>query len=182
MAMTIRPAAPLDPEAVLPMALVRLHLKIDADDARAPLALAWRTAALAWVEKHSGYSLQRREWIATFDDLSGGLRLPMGPVASVTSLSYAADAITPQVWPAVSYRLKGDDVITVSGLPMRSAFAGLQVSVEYLAGFVSLADDAPHLQASAMLLLLHLWAGGSLDDVPATIAMVCDLDRVPVIG
>ena len=182
MAVTFAPAAPFDAEVLLPLDLVKLQLKLSDDDARWPLAKAQRLASLIWVEKRSGFSLQRRAWVATFTDLADGVRLPMGPVSAVTAFSYRHSAGLAQVWPSTSYRLDGNEVVTATGLACRTAFAGMAVTIQYSAGFPSLADDAPHLQMAALLLLLHLWSGGSLDDVPATVTMLCDLDRVPVIG
>lgn len=174
MAISFRPAAPLVAEAVLPMALVRQQLRLDDGDDQDLLITATRVAALTWVEKHSGFSLQRRGWVARFDGPLSFLRLPMGPVWGVTALTYRSEAGAQQVWPTSGYDLRGDILETAIG--------SMSITVEYEAGYENLAIDAPHLQVAALMLLMHLWTGGSLDDVPATVAKLCEPDRVPVIS
>lgn len=45
-----------------------------------------------------------------------------------------------------------------------------------------LANEAEPLRVAALLLIKHLYDGGSIDEVPATVAMLCQPYRTPVIG
>lgn len=182
MAISFRPAAPIAAEAALPMALVRQQLKLDDGADQDLLVAATRLAALTWVEKHSGFSLQRRPWVARFDEPCPELRLPMGPVSGVTAITYRSPADVQLVHPATSYRLRGDIIEAASGPSWLATFGHTSIIVDYEAGFANIATDAAHLQVAALILLMHLWTGGSLDDVPATVTMLCEPDRMPVIS
>jgi hypothetical protein len=51
------------------------------------------------------------------------------------------------------------------------------------AGYDDVASEAPALQIAALLMMLHLYVGGSLKDVPNTVTLLLDTQyRTPVIG
>lgn len=186
MAMTIRVAAPLNVEAVLPLTLLLQHLKDPEDEDL--LVDAARHGALAWIEQHVGRSLTRRPWKAFWTAApacAGPLRLPMGPVASITAVTYDDPA---QVWPAASYRLAGDDVMTGSGLAWRSAFAGMPFAIEYVAGYDDIGTEAPAICSAALILAGHLYrnreenSAVALASMPFGVKMLCEPYRQPVIA
>lgn len=186
MAMTIRAAAPLDAEAALPLLLLLEHLKNPEDEDA--IVDAARHGALAWIEQHVGRSLSLRAWKAFWTaapSSCGPLHLPMGPIASVTAVSYDAP---PQTWSPASYRLSGDDLAAASGLSWRTAFSGMPFTVEYVAGYADLGVDAPALRSAALMLAGHLFRNreensvAALASMPFGVKMLCEAYRQPVIA
>lgn len=186
MTMTIRPAAPLDADAALPLPLLMQHLKDPADEAETVEAA--RYGALNWIEQHVGRSLSLRQWKTYWTAVPipcGALRLPMGPVSAVTAVSYDDPA---QIWPSTSYRLSGDDLTTASGLRWNTAFAGLPFAVEYVAGYADLGGEAPALRSAALILAGHLFRNREenstavLASMPFGVRMLCEPYRQPVMA
>lgn len=177
---TFMPAAPIDGAAVLPGYLIDQYLKADNDD-QAGLIYALRLTALSWVERHTSRSLQRRRWVAMFDGFDTVMRLPVEPVSSVFSVGYV-DADGNTVDAAGSWQAAGDHLFPMSGLrwPTTASRPGA-VIVAFEAGFVDVSIEAPALQIAALLMMKHLFDGGSFEDVPATISMLLDTQyRTPV--
>ncbi len=178
---TFMPAAPLNGPAVLPDALVDQYIKPGAD--QAALLNAFRLTALSWVEGHTARSLVRRRWVAMFDGFDVVMRLPCDPVRSIVSLGYVdRDGVATTgegLW-----RIAGAQILPAVGTtwPATADRAGAVV-VTFEAGYDDVASEAPALQVAALLLMKHLFDGGSIDDVPATVTMLLDAQyRTPVIG
>lgn len=171
-------AAPLDGGAALPEALVDQHVKPTA--AQAALVSGMRLAALAWVESHTRHSVAKRAFVATYDGFPASIRLPREPVRGVTALRYSADGVT---WTdgLASVSVRGD--VIVPGVGVAGFATCCLVEVTFTAGYDNLGADAPSLQIAALMLLQHLFDGGSVDDVPATIGMLIDEGyRAPVMA
>ncbi|WP_210357643.1 hypothetical protein [Sphingomonas beigongshangi] len=171
-------AAPIDGASIIPNALVDQHVKPTA--AQAALVDALRLTAIAWVENHTRHALQRRIWTATFDNFCGDLDLPRHPVRAVTGLRYAVEG---GAWidGAALGRLAGNTLVPVATWPTVTGRAIVEVTFE--AGFDDLATEAAPLQIATLMLILHLFVGGSLKDVPDTIGMLIDETyRMPVMA
>lgn len=146
---------PANAEAVLPLATLRLHCRIDgtADDA---LLQLWRSAALQYVEHYTGRSVgvQTRE-LALDAFPCRALTIPRGPVSSVVSVKYTdGDGDEETVDPGV-YRLDlysdPQRLLPVYGQawPTARSEPG-SVRVRYVAGSNTVAGAALH----ALLLLV----------------------------
>ena len=178
---TLISAAPIDGPAALPDDLINQYVKPNGDQ-QAALIAGFRLAALGWVERHTSQSLSRRRWIAMFDSFADTMRLPCEPVRSVVSVAYVdpsgvvADA-------AGSWEVVGSHLVPAAGMqwPVTARRTGAVV-VTFEAGYDNVSIDAPALQIAALLMVQHLFAGGSLTDVPATIALLIDAQyRTPVL-
>lgn len=181
MAMTIRQAAPINGAAVLPDVLVAQQLRQGSDDDAALIGV-YRATALQWVEKRARVSMQRRAWLARFDGFSTTVRLPIGPVVSVATVTYDNPAAS-SVDGAGLWRLAGE-VLSLAFSTQWPAIidpAGATI-VEFVAGTADATTEYPHLCAAALMLIQHLYDGGNLNTPPAAVTMLCDVDRVPVIG
>lgn len=178
---TFMPAAPLNGLAVLPDALVDQYVKPGAD--QAALLNAFRLTAIGWVEGHTARSLARRRWVAIFDGFADVMRLPCDPVRGVVSVGYfdhaGASASGEGIW-----RVVGTQILPAIGTTWPATADGSgSVQVTFEAGYDDVATEAPALQIAALLLMKHLFDGGSLNDVPATVTMLIDAQyRTPVIG
>jgi uncharacterized phiE125 gp8 family phage protein len=190
MAMMFKAVAPLDAEKALPLRLLLQHLKDPQDDEL--LVDAARQGALGWIETHVGLSLSLRAWrlmIGPADaPASSTIRLPMGPVAEVTKITYAGVGAEIREWPAESWGLLGNEVLTRSGLSWRTGFAGLGCTIDYVAGYADLGREAPALRTAAMLLAAHFYrnreenAAQVLSSMPFGVKMLCEPLRMPVIA
>lgn len=178
---TIMPAAPLDGLAVLPEALVDQYIKPGRD--QAALLSAFRLTALDWVERHTKRSLARRQWVAMFDGFDDVLRLPCEPVRDVASVSYVNATGLPTSGTGI-WRLSGAHIVRAFGSQWPvTADRAAAVTVTFDAGYDDVGTEAPALQIAALMLMKHLFDGGSIDDVPATVTMLIDAQyRTPVIG
>ena len=181
MAITIRATAPLNAAAVLPNQLVSEQLRIDGEQDRA-LVDSLRLAALRWVEKHVGVSLQRRGWKVILDGFPSTLRLPVSPVISVERVIYL-DASGAAIDAAGLWRLADGVLSPAVGLawPYSASGAGA-VTIDFTPGYNDVLAEAAHLTTAALMMIQHLYEGGEAEAVPKSVAMLCDLDRIPVCG
>lgn len=178
---TIKPAAPLDGAALLPDALVDQYVKPGADQML--LLAAFRLTALGWVEGHTAQSLMRRRWVATYDGFANVMRLPREPVRSIVSLAYFDQAGNPTSVDGL-WRIVGSQLLPAVGTTWpATGDRGSAVRVTFEAGYDDVATEAPALQIAALLLMKHLFDGGSIEDVPATVTLLLDAQyRTPVIA
>lgn len=173
----IMPAAPIDGPAALPDTLINQFVKPGAN--QAALIDAFRLTALGWVEQHTARSLSRRRWRAVFDRFTATMSLPCDPVHDVVSLNYV-DPAGVSVDGAGLWRLAGSQILPAIGGYWPVANAGA-VTVIFEAGYDDVGTEAPGLQIAALMLVKHLFDGGSLNDVPATVMMLIDeAYRTPV--
>lgn len=178
---TYMPAAPIDGAAVLADDLIDQYVKPDNDD-QAGLIAALRLTALGWVERHTSRSLQRRRWVAMFDGFDAVMRLPVEPVSSIFSVGYV-DPTGNTVDAVGAWQSAGDHLLPANGVqwPSTASRPGAVV-VAFEAGYVNVAIEAPALQIAALMMTKHLFEGGSIDDVPATVTMLLDAQyRTPVL-
>lgn len=178
---TITSAAPIDGPAILPNALIDQHIK--PGDEQAALMNAFRLTALSWVENHTSHSLKRRRWVAAYNGFDDKLRLPREPVRDVISVGYVdRNGVTADS--AGLWRLAGAQIVpAVNARWPETADCTDAVTVTFEAGYDDVATEAPALQVAALLLMLHLYVGGSLKDVPNTVTLLLDTQyRTPVMG
>lgn len=177
MLISITSAALANPTAVLPDSYVAQHVKPAKGDA--DLVGALRNTAIDWIERRTGKSMERRAWTATFDGRNQSFRLPRGPVVSIASILCSGASGAP-----IDVTLLGTilgDVVRVA-LPSYCS-DGTGIIVQFVAGYASVAAEAPSLQIAAVMLLRHLYDGGTTDEVPATVlSLVDDPFRTPVIA
>jgi len=178
---TIIPAAPLDGAKVLPNVLVDQYVK-PGNDQQALLDV-FRLTALGWVEQHTARSLVRRRWVAIFDGFDADMRLPRDPVRSVFSLAYV-DGAGAVIDGEGRWRIAGAQLLPAVGTTWpATADRASTVQVTFEAGYDDVASEAPALQVAALLLMKHLFDGGSIDDVPATVTLLLDTQyRTPVMA
>lgn len=81
--------APVDPDAILSLATARVHLNLTASDSHHDAAVtALIIDAIDWVEGYTSQSLQARDFLWTTDNFTSAIRLPIGPVNSVSDITY----------------------------------------------------------------------------------------------
>ncbi|MEH3046502.1 head-tail connector protein [Sphingomonas adhaesiva] len=178
MAFTLRPVAPPDAAAIIPPTLIDQHLK-PASDADAELIDVVRLAAIDHIERYTGRSLQRRAWAADFDGFGCSLRLPRSPIGAVTAVRYIGTEGT--VLSATGWRIADDLLVSgVAGWPVALAGPGV-VTVEFTAGYLDVASEAPALRMAVVLMMRHLYDGGN-GEATAAIAAMCRPYRVPVMA
>lgn len=175
MAFTLRPVAPPDAAAIIPQALIDQHLK-PASDADAELIDVVRLAAIDHIERYTGRSLQRRAWAVDFDGFGCSMRLPRSPIGTVTAVRYVAPE--GDVLSAAGWRVADD--LLVAGWPATLAGPGV-VTVEFTAGYLDVASEAPALRLAVVLMMRHLYDGGD-GEPTAAIAAMCRPYRVPVMA
>lgn len=181
MAITIRATAPLNAAAVLPDDLVAQQLRRDGNHDDALVAIH-RITALRWIEKHVAVSLQRRGWIVRLDSFTSTIRLPVSPVISVEKVAYL-DAGGGSIDMAGSWRQADGLVVPLPGKAWPATLAGPGVvTIEFTAGYADALNEAANLTTAALMMIQHLYDGGSLTVLPPAIDMLLDLDRVPVMG
>lgn len=167
-------AAPIDGPAMLPDALIDQYVK--PGEGQELLIDSLRLTALLWVEQHTGHALTRRAWTAAFDGFDDPLWLARAPVHGVSAVAYSGgDAAAVAQWD------RSGRVTPVAGQHWPAG--GGPVSVTFDAGYDDVAVEAPALRVAALLLVKHLFDGGSVDDVPATVTALLDAQyRTPVAG
>jgi uncharacterized phiE125 gp8 family phage protein len=189
MASTLEPVVPFDGEAILPLALIKHVTEVDADD-RDDLLGIYRDAAIDWVERHTAKALQRREWTWTTDQFASPLRLPIGPVASITNVAYLSPVGVPGAVAANGWRVTGLAMYPAIGATWPSALIGEgAVTVTFVAGYENASLEAPALIAAVTMLTAHLFenreattAGVTVSEVPFGVTALCGIRRQPVMA
>ncbi len=99
------------------------------DDARLTDMIATaRTLAEQWLRR----SLVTQSWKLTFeDDISGSVRLPMGPVQSITSVTTLTSEEVSTVVSTTAYALSANR----ESLVVESIITGYRIEVVYVAGY-----------------------------------------------
>lgn len=153
-------------ETPVSLAEAKAHLRVDHDDDDA-LITALITAAVGHFDGWSGVlgrALVTQTWRQDYPSLSHcGLRLPLGPVASVGSITYLDTAGVEHTLPEDQYTLVVD---ALGGIIMRASANVLwplttcrpvAASVTFVAGSAAAAVPAP-IKAAILLMIGHLYA------------------------
>lgn len=168
----------LDGDAVLPLAEAKDHLRILDNDQDDVIGL-YRTAALSWVERYCGVSLQSRDWTWAIDGFGGVLRPPVSPVTAIGEVTYRDTTGTVVTINAADYRYAGGVLSAARLWPATDGSRG-GVTVTLTAGFTDAAEQAPELIQAAKLMLGHFFAnrsavtvGVAASEVPLAVPMLC---------
>lgn len=156
---TVAPAAP-----VITTAEAKAHLRVDGSD-EDTLIDVYVAAAADHLDGWTGVlgrALVTQTWRQDFDAFDRCMRLPVGPVASVTSVTYLDAAGDSQTVAAPNYQLLADAlgayVRFSDDYPFPTvADDGPAVSVTYVAGVAAAAVPAA-LKAALLLLVGHYFA------------------------
>ena len=144
------------PAPTIDLALVKADRRVDHDDDDA-LIQAYIDAAVSAIDGPKGW-LDRATWTQTLeirqDRFCDSIKLPYGPVQSVTSIIYVDDDGAEQTLATSVYQVSGDEVVLAhdqSWPSLRGDKDG--VRVRYVAG----ADEAPAAIMQALRLLVGQW-------------------------
>lgn len=149
-AMHLRCVTP--PEA-LPVTLAQakawLHLDGNDEDATVSALIAAATAHLDGAKGVLRRALEPQTWALTLDEFSDPIRLPLGPVVSVTSIAWEDAAGAPHTLASTAWRMR-HDARGAYLKPVSSWPSGAQsVTVEWVAG-----EGCPEPVRHAILMLV----------------------------
>ncbi len=155
------------PQAALPIAALKEHLRLAAGFALAPdqdgLLEGYLRAALAAIEGRIAKALIQRRFAWSIEDWSdpSGQALPIAPVAAVQSLTLYAEDGTPSVIPPTQYRLVSDlhrPRIAGTGILLPDVPTNGRAVVEFDAGFgLTWAEVPADLQQAVLLLAAEFY-------------------------
>ncbi len=171
---TITATAPIDGSAVLPDALIDQFVK--PGEGQQLLIESLRLTALMWVEQHTRHVLTRRQFVAVFNGFADPLWLDRTPIHAVTAITYAGgDAGAVARWE------RSGRIAPATG--QRWPASSGPITIAFDAGYDDVGTEAPALRVAALMMVKHLFDGGSVDDVPATVTALLDAQyRTPVAG
>lgn len=175
--MELVPLAPFDGEAILPIAEAMQILRVD-DNEQVAVA-ATRDAAIDFVERHVRHGLSRRQWQWSVAGACDALRPGMRPIHAVTAIDVVDhnDVTTSLMAGDWSFALG-----TLRIKPGPNWRDAQRIVVTFEAGFSDVAKEASGLLSAVKLLMLHIWDAGDADDVPATVVLLCNPYRTPVLA
>lgn len=181
----VRTVAP----SVTPISLTeaKLHLRIDSNDEDA-LVTALVSSAVAYFDGYSGVlgrALVTQTWQQDFSAFGDMMRLPVGDLLSVVSVSYydstnAQQTLGPSVYTAFSDTI-GPYITLKPGQAWPSTYARHDaVRITWTAGYGPAAADVPYTLRTAMLLLVGHWyanreattVGDSASELPLAVASI----------
>jgi len=151
---------------VVTLAEAKDHLKIEFDDHDA-LITALIDAATSQVDGAAGIgsALITQTWRLSFDYWpSSPIQIPLGPVQSVTSITYVDGSGATQTWSPAGYQVDVDGAVAriVPAYSTTWPVARLQpgaIKITFVAGYGPSANDVPaDLKAAIKLLIGHLFA------------------------
>lgn len=150
--------APTETPVTLAEACAHLRLSVGDDDATVQALIAAATAHLDGYAGILGRCLVTQTWRMTMDTLpQAGFRLPLVPVASVSSIVYVASDGTETTLPVDQFALSGDRVVPAYGVTWPTPRAQTDaVTVTFVAGYGA-AADVPAAIKQAALLLVGYW-------------------------
>ena len=148
----------------------KLHLRVDITDDDTLIANLV-AAARRWIEDVTGIRMVTQTWnyyLDEFPDDSSEIKLPIGPVASLTSIKYTDTADTVTTWAATNYR--SDLVSLPARIVLRYAAywptADLKeangIDIEFVCGYLgssSLVAARASLAAAEVLVAAAVTAG-----------------------
>jgi uncharacterized phiE125 gp8 family phage protein len=162
--------APVEEPVTVAEAKVHCRVSHDADDA---LYAVWIGAARRLIEEEAGVRLVNQTWRLSLDDWPAGgeIKIPIGPVVSVSTLKYLDDDAT------LTTLVADTDYLTALGRrppvvychPDESwpsvAVGRLDaVRLEFVAGYGASAASVPETAKNAILLTVGYWDSNRGDD------------------
>jgi uncharacterized phiE125 gp8 family phage protein len=187
----VRTIAPAETPVSLAEAKAHLRVEHSDDDALITGLIAAATDHLDGWSGVLGRCLVTQTWRQDFAGFADCLRLPLGPVASITSVTYLDGDNAEQTLPDTDYQLLTDALGALVALaPGRSWPATCArpdaVSVTFVAG--SAADDVPPALKVAIMLLVGHWYerreaidGNTLAELPFSVsALIAPYRRIGV--
>lgn len=178
------------PGALIPIADLRQHLKLDASGGSHPddaMVLALAESARAYCEHYSACSIGEQTLELALDEFpdSTAIALPQGPVQSIVSVKYIDTAAVEQTLSTSAYLL--DDYRTPAYVvpavdtvwPYTLSVVNA-VKLRYLAGSNTL---APAIRAAMLLLVGHWYehreavAAGNFAEAPLGVRALLDTQR-----
>lgn len=151
--------------SILTLEETKVHLRVAHDD-EDDLITSLIAAATAFIEgpQGIGIALLNQSWRLSLDGFTPSIRVPLGPVASITSVTYRDAAGTPQTLSAALYEADTDgSTATIfpavnASWPSTSGRPGC-VKVTFVSGYGDDPADVPaDLRAAALLLVGHLYS------------------------
>ncbi|WP_353444010.1 head-tail connector protein [Sphingomonas faeni] len=178
--MIITPLSVLSGEGVLPLEQAMSHLRLDDPANESSDVVAFRDAAIDWVEQHTGHSLQRRAFRWSGDAFAQAQDLLVRPLRSVIGVSYlVADNLV--AVPAGGYRIAGDGIAALCAAPWPPVDGGVGcVQIDFEAGHDSNLPAPSALITAVKMLMAHLYRnreatsiGAAISEVPFGVSVLC---------
>lgn len=165
---SLLPVRTVAPAALIDLDAAKVHLRVDGDDEDALIAsyVAAATDRLDGIGGILGRCLMPQTWTASFWGFAGDrLRLPLRPVASITSVKYYDTAGTLQTFSAAKYGLLTDEL----GPYVRLLYPNIwpadvavdrdnAVVVTFVAGYADAASVPAPIKAAILLMVGDLYA------------------------
>jgi len=173
----------ITPPAVRPLSLdeARDHLRVTQNAEDALISMLIETAE-AWLDGWRGVlglALEPQTWELSLDRFpAGAFCIPLGPVVSVTSVSYVDAEGAEQVLAPAEYEADGERVRPVGGWPSTGPTMGA-VKIRFVAG-----EGTPENIKHVVRLLIGHWytnresVGDRLEAMPMGVNMLIDTVRV----
>lgn len=156
------------PEAALPVAALRRHLRLGTgfaeDDLQDAVLGSFLRAALAAIEARTGKALMARGFVWTLHGWRDAQaeRFPIAPVRAVTGVAVIDRFGAAETVPASAYRLEQDDQVPrlcAQGAALPTLPEGGAAEIRFSAGYGAAFDDLPADLAQAVLMLAaHYYA------------------------
>lgn len=159
--------APIDADAILPLADAKSHLNLaETDTYNEPKVEAARADAIAWAEDETGASLQERQFMWTADEFVSRMRLPRYPVTGVDEINYYGGDGVDTALDVADWYFGSNAVAAAAGTswPTASGQPG-SVRITFTAGY-ALATDIPfNLLAAVKLAMTAFFENRSNPDL-----------------
>lgn len=169
----------------------KAHLLVehDADDSMIHTLIS---AAIGYVQNHTGRTINQATIIEAFDAFSDAMELKNTPVQSVVSVKYLDASNVEQTLAKSVYRLDTRSIKATINLEAGQTWPSISdkaeaVTIEYIAGY-SLGTAPTDLKAAALLVLGSLYeqrenhiVGVSASTVPMSAELLMQPHTVPVV-
>lgn len=150
---------PVNGEDILPLDVLKERVRVLSDDEDGNLE-RMRTEAIDYVERHLGKSLQTRQFEWSGRQFETVIRLPIGPVLSVDSISYYATDGTDTPLTAADWLHSGDMVQAAIGTSWPTAADAVgSVRIVFTAGY-----DDPETQAPMLISAVEVAVAALFDN------------------
>lgn len=167
---------PASPDLILTLASAKARIRVlDAEED--PDITRMRLQAIDFVERYTSRALNLRafQWVSTH--FINYWRLPIGPVSSITAISYYDSDDVDTAMVSTDWYFGGGILQPASGTtwPVTNGMAGA-VRISFTAGFVDAETEAPMLVAAVELGIAELFRNRERPDWSAVMA-ACDSYR-----